>query len=52
MLEKAEKILFTLIIPMALNFSAFSRDLPVHVRSAGFSVVHGLFQILSKQLLS
>ena len=44
MLEKPEKDLFTLIIPMALNFSAFSRDVPVHVRSAGFSVERLLFK--------
>ena len=47
---KSWKILFTLIIPRALNFSAFSRDL-LQRRSAGFSVVHGLFKFffVSKQ---
>ena len=43
MLEKSWKILFTLIIPRALNFSASSRDLLLG-RSAGFSVVRGLFK--------
>ena len=47
---KSWKILFTLIIPRALNFSAFSRDL-LQRRSAGFSVVRGLFKFffVSKQ---
>ena len=50
---KSWKILFTLIIPRALNFSAFSRDLPVQVRSTGFFVVRGLFKffLVNKQLV-
>ena len=50
---KSWKILFTLIIPRALNFSAFSRDLPVQVRFTGFFVVRGLFKFffVNKQLV-
>ena len=49
---KSWKILFTLIIPRALNFSALPRDL-LQGRSAGFSVVHGLSNSLfvSKQVV-